>query len=190
MREVILPAYSTNQKYFINAPVTSKQILIMVYEVNQTLNTFSCSLKRNDLIIDKLNVSAKTLKFVNFANYICYNYDKLADGWIYDSTKTFEILNLPLIIDEESNKEVPTPARIEETDNHIEISRKLFIDIPFPRRMMILLHEYSHNFLNNNPDSETEADINGLNIYLQMGFPCIESVYAFTQILETATKVN
>jgi hypothetical protein len=48
---------------------------------------------------------------------------------------------------------------------------------------MILLHEVSHNFINYNPDSEGESDMNGKAIYERLGYPKIEAMYAFSSIL-------
>jgi hypothetical protein len=49
-------------------------------------------------------------------------------------------------------------------------------------RMAILLHEFSHFYLNENIDDETEADLNGLLIYLGLGYPRIEGYQAFLDV--------
>jgi len=46
-------------------------------------------------------------------------------------------------------------------------------------RMAILLHEYSHFYVNEKMHDETEADLNGLLIYLGLGYPRIEAYEAF-----------
>jgi hypothetical protein len=51
-------------------------------------------------------------------------------------------------------------------------------------RMAILLHEFAHFYLNKNIDDETEADLNGLLIYLGLGYPRIEGYEAFLQVFE------
>jgi hypothetical protein len=45
--------------------------------------------------------------------------------------------------------------------------------------MAILLHEYSHFYLNSDIANETEADLNGLTIYLGLGYPIREAYEAF-----------
>ena len=50
--------------------------------------------------------------------------------------------------------------------------------------MAILLHEFAHFYLNKNIDDETEADLNGLLIYLGLGYPRIEGYEAFLQVFE------
>jgi hypothetical protein len=46
-------------------------------------------------------------------------------------------------------------------------------------RFAILCHEFSHFYVNDNMDDESEADINGLLIYLGLGYPRIEGYQAF-----------
>ena len=46
-------------------------------------------------------------------------------------------------------------------------------------RMAILLHEFSHFYLNDRMEDETEADLNGLLIYLALGYPRIEAYQSF-----------
>jgi hypothetical protein len=60
-----------------------------------------------------------------------------------------------------------------------------------PNRMAILLHEFSHIFVNENMDDEVEADLNALNIYLSLGYPRIEAFEVFTQtFIDTPTDEN
>jgi hypothetical protein len=47
--------------------------------------------------------------------------------------------------------------------------------------MAILLHEFSHVYLNENVDDEVEADLNGLLIYLGLGYPRIEAFEVFAK---------
>jgi hypothetical protein len=46
-------------------------------------------------------------------------------------------------------------------------------------RMAILLHEFSHYYINSDIANETEADLNGLTIYLGLGYPIKEAYTAF-----------
>jgi hypothetical protein len=51
--------------------------------------------------------------------------------------------------------------------------------------MAILLHEFSHVYLNENVDDEVEADLNGLLIYLGLGYPRIEAFEVFAKTFLT-----
>ena len=57
--------------------------------------------------------------------------------------------------------------------------------------MAILLHEFSHFNLNENIDDESEADLNGLLMYLGLGFPRIEASSAWLEVfLGAQTEQN
>ena len=80
--------------------------------------------------------------------------------------------------------ELRTPARISKSNGRIQVSKKQFDKYTVPMRMAILLHEFAHFYLNENIDDETEADLNGLLIYLGLGYPRIEGYEAFLQVFE------
>ena len=52
--------------------------------------------------------------------------------------------------------------------------------------MAILLHEFSHYYLNNTPEDEEEADLNALLIYLGLGYPRIEAENVFLNTFHQA----
>jgi hypothetical protein len=83
----------------------------------------------------------------------------------------------------EDGKVHPTPARISIEDPVIQVSMEKFRTMSVPERIIILLHEYSHNFKNNDQDDEVEADSNGLDIYQDLGYPKIEAMNAFGDIM-------
>ncbi len=88
-------------------------------------------------------------------------------------------------------RELKTPARISREDGIIEISKRYFKSYTIPMRMAILLHEFSHFYLNDNPRNESEADINALTIYLSMGYPRIEAYQAWLEVFKgTDTPQN
>lgn len=79
-----------------------------------------------------------------------------------------------------------TPARISKDKGIIEISKHYFLQYTIPMRMAILLHEFSHFYLNNDPRSEIEADKNALMIYLSMGYPRREAYETFLEVFKQA----
>jgi hypothetical protein len=83
----------------------------------------------------------------------------------------------------DDGQEHTTPARIHEDLPLVQVSEAKFDQDTIPERIAILLHEYSHNFINYNPDNEQEADQNALNIYRQLGYPNIEAMNAFGDIM-------
>jgi len=133
-------------------------------------------LKTYPIILD-----SKTIAFVNFITNFCIKTPKLKTG-IYK----FEGFQIEYL------KRIPfanTPARIHKQKNYIQIDRNIWLKSTVPARVLILLHEYAHNNLNEDKDSEQEADENALNIFLALGYPRIEAINAFLRILN-ANKTN
>jgi hypothetical protein len=118
--------------------------------------------------------------FVAFAQKFSYNA-----GWLtaprdfMSSVGGFKIEYLPVIINSKGEK-MATPARISTKNGRIQASQESFRNMTIPMRMAILLHEFSHFYLNSDVSDETEADLNGLTIYLGLGYPIREAYQAFT----------
>lgn len=84
-----------------------------------------------------------------------------------------------------------TPARISKDTGVIEISKKKFCSLTVSEQMAILLHEFSHFYLNSVMEDEEEADRNALNIYLAMGYPRIQAYDAFLNVFaEAPSELN
>jgi hypothetical protein len=90
---------------------------------------------------------------------------------------------LPTIIDSKG-KELTTPARISRMTGRIQVSKKHFDEYTVPMRFAILCHEFAHFYVNEDMTDESEADINGLLIYLGLGYPRIEACEAFLEVFE------
>jgi hypothetical protein len=85
-----------------------------------------------------------------------------------------------------NGKVLGTPARIGRQTGVIQVSKTQFEAFTIPMRMAILLHEFSHFYLNEKMDDEMEADLNGLLIYLGLGYPRIEAYQAFLETFKNA----
>lgn len=125
--------------------------------------------------------------FVNFVYRFAYNLNYLPVNQTYVSDKgKFAIELLPTIIDEKSGRELNTPARINKATGKIQASARAFSTFTVPQIIAIMCHEISHFWINENPDDESEADLNGLTIYLALGFPRVEAYDAFLDTFEGA----
>lgn len=103
-------------------------------------------------------------------------------GVYYEDNVPFRIVLMREIYTEDGEVH-NTPARIGVDNDDIEVSKAKFNAYSIPERVIILLHEVSHNFINYDPDSEGESDMNGKAIYERLGYPKIEAMYAFSSIL-------
>ena len=173
--------------FFVRMPVSPKTALVYVYneDVGNTTTgqdkSFEVDSISKEMLEKKLDVidfaNPLVRSFVSFCTRFCYNAGSLSSGTYVSDDKKFVIKYLPII--EDGGQEQTTPARIELNTGVIEVSKKQFVDFTIPNRMAILLHEFSHVYLNDNQDDEVEADLNGLLIYLGLGYPRIEAFEVF-----------
>lgn len=135
--------------------------------------------------------------FVKFAQWFSDNAGWLSAGkdkaGIYRSENSkFCIDYYDKIKDRRTGKTLSTPARVGHTTGIIEISKDDFVKYTVPMRMIILLHEFSHKWMNKlsnrEINDEVAADINALNIYLSLGYPSIEAEYAFLKVFKDANN--
>ena len=175
--------------FYVRMPVSPKECIVYVYnEKNGNLPVG----EDNSLIVESITKSPLEKKldvidfnnplirsFINFSTRFCYNAGSLSTGNYVSDDKKFSIKYLPVIKD--MGEEQTTPARIDVDSGLIEVSKKHFLDFTIPIRMAILLHEFSHIYLNDNIDDEVEADLNGLLIYLGLGYPRIEAFEVFAK---------
>jgi len=173
--------------FFVRMPVSPKNALVYVYnDVNGNLlkgqdNSFNIESITKQMLEKKLDVidfsNPLVRSFVNFATRFCYCAGSIPSGNYVSKDGKFVLKYMPTISD--GGEEQTTPARIELDTGVIEVSKRQFIDFTVPNRMAILLHEFSHVYLNDNVDDEVEADLNGLLIYLGLGYPRIEAFEVF-----------
>ena len=137
----------------------------------------------------------ETKDFYKFAVEFSQNAGILSAGdkkpHIYRSDDgKFTIDYYNTIYDKQSKKRLSTPARIGHNSGIIEVSKSKFMDYTIPMRLVILLHEYAHKYLNpkiGRPISyETGADIQGLYIYLGKGWSPYEAHKSFLQVFRKA----
>jgi hypothetical protein len=174
--------------FYVRMPVSGNVCLIDIYNDRfgnkpQGDDTFEViEIKKIPLEkrMDVLDFSNGTLRsFINFCTRFCFNAGHMSSGTYRSSDGKFTIEYLPTIISSKSGKELETPARISKDNGKIQVSQKKFVPDTIPMRMAILLHEYSHYYVNEDIDNESEADLNGLLIYLGLGYPRFEGHEAF-----------
>ena len=132
-----------------------------------------------DITLSKTNMDTTLVRsFVNFAQKFSYNAGWLPPKEYYSNTRQFKIEYMP-VIKSMQGKVLATPARISTQNGRIQISQESFIPFTIPMRMAILLHEFSHYYINTDIADEVEADLNALTIYLGLGYPIKEAYAAF-----------
>ncbi|MEN8882719.1 MAG: hypothetical protein ABF244_00600 [Flavobacteriaceae bacterium] len=142
----------------------------------------------------KRNFTKKTTSFIKFAQEFadeCGYLSASRKGDVYKSNNgRFRIDYFDVIRSYNNGSKIKTPARISQVNGRIEVSAEAFRKFTIPMRMAILLHEYSHYYLNKNPHNEIEADLNGLNLYLKLGYPKIDIYNVFLNVFKTSPSMQ
>jgi len=186
------------EEFFVLMPQSPMEALVIVYndENGRLRNDESFDFKVQALPYDlpKYKFSKKTTSFIKFAQEFadeCGYLSSSARGDTYMSNNgRFRIDYFDVIRNSRTRKIVSTPARISQINGRIEVSARQFRKYTIPMRMAILLHEYSHYFINKNPSSEIQADINGLNIYLKLGYPKIDIYNVFLNVFKRSPSMQ
>jgi hypothetical protein len=183
---------SGKHTFLVRLPLVGKRTNVFVFNEDNGIvendNTFKViNLSKEHLLkrLDLIDLRNPTLKnFIVFAQRFAYNCGNLKtndpsnDNDVYVSDcGNFAIKYLDVIVDE-NGQAIPTPASIQ-TNGLIDCCSQQFREYTVPMRMAILFHEFAHIYLNQNPSDETEADLNGLMIYLALGYPRVEAFEAW-----------
>ena len=140
-------------------------------------------LERRLDISDFGNAAMKS--FVSFAQKFSFNVGDLEPN-TYASDDDRYFIRLSSVIKGKNGQVLTTPARIGAKSGVIEVSKTAFDKMTVPMRFAILCHEFSHFYLNDKMTDEMEADLNGLLIYLGLGYPRIEAYQAFLETFKNS----
>jgi hypothetical protein len=178
------------ESLFVRMPLSSNVINIQVYNEkngdlpsneDKTFKILAVKMLDLDITLPQTKMdTAEVTSFVRFAQKFCFNA-----GWIdankdyVSSNGKYKIEYLRYIVSSKSGQKMQTPARISTKDGRIQVSQEAFVPFTIPMRMAILLHEFSHYFINSDMSNEVEADLNGITIYLGLGYPIKEVYSAF-----------
>jgi hypothetical protein len=180
------------ETFYIRMPLTSNSTILSVYDdkkgntkASEETNVKIVSIEKIPLEkrLDAIDIKDRTVAyFVDFAQKFCYNSAYMAVNKTYQSKNgEFLIEYLPNITGKNGNV-LTTPARTSKVTGKIQVSKSKFDNYTVPMKFAILCHEFAHYYINENMDDESEADINGLLIYLGLGYPRIEAYQAFLEV--------
>jgi hypothetical protein len=182
------------QEFSVLMPQAPQEATILVFNDNNGKmrrdNSFKVtSVEALPYKVPSYRFSKKTQAFVKFAQEFsdeCGYLSSSPQGDVYMSNNGRFRIDYFDQIRSVKGVVLKTPARISQVNGRIEVSAEMFRNYTIPMRMAILLHEYSHYYLNRNPSNEVEADLNGLNIYLKLGYPKIDVYNVFLNVFKTA----
>jgi hypothetical protein len=182
------------EEFVVLMPQAPMEAIVMVFNDNNGMIRNDSSFKVAEVVatpykVPRYNFSKKTQAFVKFAQEFsdeCGYLSSSPQGDVYMSNNGKYRIDYFDQIRNVNGVVLKTPARISQVNGRIEVSAAQFREMTIPMRMAILLHEYSHFYLNRNPSNEVEADLNGLNIYLKIGYPKIDIYNVFLNVFKTA----
>ena len=189
-----------SRKIFVNFPVTPKELVLTITNLSDpTDKDFQTTQIQTPLQDFNIWINQDTKDFLSLAIPFCKvsGFETATgNGRIFtNDNKKFVIKYFDIIRDFKANRVLNTPARIGHKSGRIEVSKAKFDKYTIPMRMAILLHEYSHVYRNPQIgleiNDEIGADINGLYIYLGLGFSKIDAICVYANVfLKAQTKGN
>jgi hypothetical protein len=198
-RQIVVDGYRTINLSF---PVTPKKLKINVEAVTNSKfekSDFIVKIEEEQLKTYDVKISRETRHFLDLAVFfsqVCGFEKPNSNGRIFQTKdKKFNIKYFPKIVDFKTGRILNTPARIGHSTGIIEVSQASMVKYTVAQRMVILLHEYSHKYMNpkqgRDISDEVGADINGLYIYLGLGFSKVDAIFVFANVfLKAQTPSN
>lgn len=185
-------------------PVSPKKLKIAIYNIMNGNKSFGedDTFKIIDMKVEKIKQydvwwNKDTQSFYKFAVDFSQNASILSAGddkpHIYRSDDNkFTIDYYNILKDHSTKKKLSTPARIGHNTGIIEVSKSKFMQYTVPMRLVILMHEFAHKYLNPKIDQpinyETGADIQALYVYLGKGWSPYEAHKTFLQVFKTSNN--
>jgi len=187
-----------NRIFSLRFPVSPKNLKVVIYnpEVGNVPYGDDPTFNVKDIKVHQIKEydvwwNQDTKNFYKFAVEFSQNAGILSAGnkkpHIYRSDDgKFTIDYYNTIYDKKSKKTIGTPARIGHNSGVIEVAKSKFLEYTVPMRLVILMHEFAHKYLNPNLNRpigyETGADIQALYIYLGKGWSPMEAHQAFLKV--------
>ncbi len=193
-----------SRNFTLRFPVSPKRLMLVIYNPENGELPFGAdptftvkSMKVNKLKQYDVWWNQDTKNFYKFAVDFSENAGILSAGekkpHIYRSDDgKFTIDYYNVIIDRTNQKKLSTPARIGHNTGIIEVSKAKFLEYTVPMRLVILMHEFAHKYLNpkiqRKIEYETGADIQALYIYLGKGWSPLEAHKSFLKVFKTSNN--
>jgi hypothetical protein len=179
-----------------NLPKSPKLLKVSVFGLTNNNKFIVKNVKLGKLKKNVLLIDANTKEFIDFAQQFSIMAGYSKPGNYYSKNRKFQIQYTQNI------EENDTPSRIHKYTGIIDVSKNWFDGMTIPGRLAILIHEFAHNHLDSEEQLididkltekeykeyinkiEKQADGNALQIYIGLGYPKIEWMYAWAHIFK------
>lgn len=172
-------------------PQSPNEIKLEIFNISKDKNSQGIKVLEIQPMSLNYNISVvgienkDTVSFLKLAQEFSERASYLSPGYYLSEDGKFVINYLDTILNNKG-MELSTPARINISTGQIQVSKKIIKNYTVPGVMAILLHEYSHVYLNSRASDEVEADLNAARIYLGLGYPRIELMNAWANVFYKA----
>tara|TARA_R100000426_G_C4825442_1_gene112513 strand:- start:3113 stop:3871 length:759 start_codon:yes stop_codon:yes gene_type:complete len=192
MKTIYLDRWKTitdNETLEVRLPHSPKTLGLHIIPENKNLSLKG--IRRKDIKRDIKCFNTKSKKsFIDFAINIADNLNEIPNGRYQSDDRKYTLDIFPVITDDDTGEILSTPARISNNTGRIEVSRSHFERMTVPMRLAILFHEFSHFYVNREKTNEIQADLNGLKIYLALGYPYIEAHKSFIHTFKSSATLQ
>jgi len=187
----LLISERVNETYTFNLPQSPQVLEIMILEIDEGNKSISDKFKINNIKVNVLKlkpliIDEKTSEFVKFMNEFAENTAYLNPATYFSDNHNYQINLFQKINDDRD-----TPSRVHIKSGIIDVSKDWFTNMTIPGRKAILIHEFAHSNLDNelidqndNDAVEMDADTEAIKLYLALGNPKFEWMYAWTHIFQ------
>src|SRR5690606_26100103 len=133
-----------------------------------------------------VNLSEDDKDFIAFAAWLARGLSSLETGekGTFYRSGGFTVLLKDVITD--NGEKLTTPARIGQRSKIIEVSKSVMKNYTVPMVILVLLHEYAHQYKNpeygRKVSNEMSADLIALNMALNLGFDSKEAENCFDAV--------
>lgn len=156
--------------------------------INKTGDAIGNYIKFNSLVVNDYKLkptgfNKKEAEFSQFLTEFALQAAYLPTGVMYNSNAG----NYHIDYKDTLPDNPVTPMRRAENTNYIQAQANLIRTKPVPRIIYTGFHEFSHEDLNSDPDNESQADINGVRMFLKSGWPKYEAKMGLKITFDRAT---
>lgn len=170
----------------INLPLYPNYLSIVIY-TNDTINEYDVDYfiyESNDSY-ENLIINNDLKDFIKLAYDFCRSFTLLKTDEVYYSD------NLKVgIFYIEKHHEYNSPMFINCYNRLIYVQKRMIINLTVNEIINMLLHEYSHCFLNKNSNSEIESDYNAINNYIKLNFSPYHSLKMINGVIKRNDTIS
>ncbi len=171
------------RKIVINLPISPRNAVLEIFSLGGNKDGVQVNgIKEIAFPPAEVWAQRELHRFIDFAQDFSKKAGYVKTGFYDSKDQEFLIQYMPEIRDQ-FGKTLVTPARTNRGTGRIQASKRMFKGYTIPVRFFILMHERQHFQIPTR--QEKPADLAALQLYLDLGYPKIEAIYACTKVFKS-----